>query len=50
MLMTLNPSPPPVLEPVAQGDSLPMTAETQFKSEFLQVMRDRGYIHQITHP
>jgi len=24
--------------------------EHAFKSQFLQVMRDRGYIHQITHP
>ncbi|WP_296453021.1 tyrosine--tRNA ligase [Phenylobacterium sp.] len=24
--------------------------ETAFKSEFLQVMQSRGYIHQITHP
>ncbi len=50
MPATLNPSPPDVLEPSAQGDSIPMTAEPQFKSTFLQLMRDRGYIHQITHP
>ena len=50
MLATLNPSPPDVLEPSAQGDSPPMTAAPKFKSTFLQTMQDRGYIHQITHP
>ena len=49
MLMTLNPS-PSVVEPTAQGVSQPMTAEPQFKSTFLQLMQERGYIHQITHP
>ncbi len=49
MLTTLNPS-PPVVEPAAQGDTAPMTAEPKFKSKFLQVMQERGYIHQITHP
>jgi len=50
MLTTLNPSPPDVLEPVAQGDSLPMTADKPFRSDFLRTLQDRGYIHQITHP
>lgn len=27
-----------------------MTAEPVFKSDFLRTLRDRGYIHQITHP
>ncbi len=50
MLMTLNPS-PPVLEPAAQGDTVPMTAaDKPFKSDFLRTMRERGFIHQITHP
>ncbi len=49
MLMTLNPSPPAVLEATAQGDPLPMT-DAAFKSEFLRTLRDRGFIHQITHP
>ena len=49
MLLTLNPS-PSVVEPTAQGVSPPMTAEPQFKSTFLQLMQERGYIHQITHP
>ena len=48
MLLTLNPSPPDVLEPVAQGDSTPMTADAAFKSDFLRTLRDRGYIHQTT--
>ena len=50
MLATLNPSPPAVLDPAPQGDSAPMTADAAFKSDFLRVLRDRGYIHQITHP
>jgi len=49
MLLTLNPS-PSVVEPTAQGASPQMTAEPQFKSTFLQLMQERGYIHQITHP
>jgi len=49
MLMTLNPSPPPVLEPVAQGVSPPMT-DAAFKSDFLRTLQERGFIHQITHP
>ena len=24
--------------------------DTAFKSDFLKTLRDRGYIHQITHP
>ena len=28
----------------------PQMTTPAFKSEFLRVMRDRGYIHQITHP
>jgi len=27
-----------------------MTAEPAFQSDFLRTLRDRGYIHQITHP
>jgi hypothetical protein len=51
MPATLNPSPPAVLDPIApQGDSAPMTADAAFKSDFLRTLRDRGYIHQITHP
>lgn len=50
MLATLNPSPPAVLDPAPQGDTSPMTADAAFKSDFLRTLRDRGYIHQITHP
>jgi tyrosyl-tRNA synthetase len=50
MPATLNPSPPAVLDPAPQGDSAPMTADAAFKSDFLRTLRDRGYIHQITHP
>ena len=40
-----------VLQPAAsQPESLPMSAEAPFKSEFLRTMQERGYIHQITHP
>jgi tyrosyl-tRNA synthetase len=43
-----------VLQPPTSpsGDPLqsPDMSDTAFKSSFLQVMRDRGYIHQITHP
>ncbi|HZZ32576.1 MAG TPA: tyrosine--tRNA ligase [Phenylobacterium sp.] len=28
----------------------PRMTDAAFKSEFLQVLRDRGYIHQVTHP
>ena len=31
-------------------ESVTMSAETPFKSEFLRTMEARGYIHQITHP
>lgn len=34
----------------AKPDPPPMTAEPAFKSDFLRTLRDRGYIHQITHP
>ena len=40
-----------VLEPLARPlESPPMPPEVPFKSAFLRTMRDRGYIHQITHP
>ncbi|MDB5475292.1 MAG: tyrosine--tRNA ligase [Phenylobacterium sp.] len=48
--MSLEIAGPAVLEPGHRSPEQPMTAETPFKSEFLQTMRDRGYIHQITHP
>ena len=39
-----------VLEPSTSiSESRPMSDQT-FKSEFLQTMQARGYIHQITHP
>ncbi|MBX3483553.1 MAG: tyrosine--tRNA ligase [Phenylobacterium sp.] len=40
----------PVLEAAAPDREIPRMPETAFKSEFLQVMQSRGYIHQITHP
>ncbi|MFZ5668020.1 MAG: tyrosine--tRNA ligase [Pseudomonadota bacterium] len=46
----MNPSPPAVLQPAAQGDPDPMPADAAFKSEFLRTLQARGFIHQITHP
>src|SRR6195952_2613513 len=47
--MSLDKSVASVLE---RPDSRPETAmsDPQFKSEFLKVMQERGYIHQVTHP
>jgi len=39
-----------VLEPGDRSPEIPQMSEPAFKSDFLQMMRDRGYIHQITHP
>ena len=39
-----------VLEPGHPRLESPRMPDQPFKSEFLKVMRDRGYIHQITHP
>jgi len=48
--MSLEIAAAPVLEPGhAIPESVPMS-DAPFKSEFLTTMRDRGYIHQITHP
>lgn len=50
----MNPSPQtasPVLDaPSAKSESRAMSAAASFKSEFLQTLQARGYIHQITHP
>ena len=50
----MNPSPQtasPVLDaPSAKSESRAMSAPASFKSEFLQTLQARGYIHQITHP
>lgn len=32
------------------SEDRPMSADQPFKSQFLQTMQERGYIHQITHP
>ena len=40
-----------MLEPsTSLSESRPMSADQAFKSQFLQTMQGRGYIHQITHP
>lgn len=48
--MSLEIADPAVLEPGHRSPEPTMTAEPKFKSEFLRTMRDRGYIHSITHP
>ncbi|HEV2532861.1 tyrosine--tRNA ligase [Phenylobacterium sp.] len=48
--MSLEIAGPAVLEPGHRSPEPTMTAEPKFKSEFLRTMRDRGYIHSITHP
>jgi tyrosyl-tRNA synthetase len=49
--MSLEYPAPPVLEraPATQENPPPMS-EPEFKSDFLRVLQERGYIHQITHP
>ena len=39
-----------VLEPDDQISENPQMSDAPFKSEFLQTMQARGFIHQITHP
>src|SRR5213079_2494542 len=39
-----------VLEPHRAPLDEPQMTEAAFKSEFLQTMQARGFIHQITHP
>ncbi len=44
-----------VLEPGLSANDRPVAvspkmSEPAFKSDFLRVLRDRGYIHQVTHP
>jgi len=50
----MKPSPhpaPPVLDGASSElESRAMSAPAAFKSEFLQTLQARGYIHQITHP
>jgi len=50
----MKPSPHPAAPVLDGATSLPesrsMSAPASFKSEFLQTLQARGYIHQITHP
>jgi tyrosyl-tRNA synthetase len=48
--MSLEIPDPAVLDARHRSLFEPQMSETEFKSEFLRTMRDRGYIHQITHP
>jgi tyrosyl-tRNA synthetase len=41
---------PPVLQARREESPESMTETADFKSSFLQTMRDRGFVHQITHP
>ena len=49
-LESLETSAPPVLEAADRNPETPQMSDAPFKSEFLQTMRARGYIHQISHP
>jgi tyrosyl-tRNA synthetase len=50
--MSLETLDAPMLEPgLSRSEFDPMSApDPSFKSEFLQTMQARGYIHQVTHP
>ena len=51
--MSLENSDARVLQRPAESqpsEDRPMSADQPFKSQFLQTMQERGYIHQITHP
>ena len=51
--MSLENSDARVLQRPAESqpsEDRPMSADQTFKSQFLQAMQERGYIHQITHP
>ena len=48
--MSLELTDAPVLEPGDRSPEIPPMSDQPFKSEFLQTMQARGFIHQITHP
>ena len=48
--MSLELTASPVLEPGDRSPEIPFMSDPSFKSEFLQVLQARGYIHQVTHP
>ncbi len=45
-----SPERPAPKSPAPELESRTMSAAASFKSEFLQTLQARGYIHQITHP
>ena len=47
---SLESSGPPVLEPGHRSSEIPQMSDAPFKSEFLQTMQARGYIHQMEQP
>jgi tyrosyl-tRNA synthetase len=48
--MSLETTAAAVLEPPGPSEEIPAMSDGPFKSEFLQTLQARGYIHQITHP
>jgi tyrosyl-tRNA synthetase len=48
--MSLEIDTPPVLEAGRSNPESPPMSDAPFKSELLQTMQARGYIHQISHP
>jgi len=48
--MSLELTDAPVLEPGDRSPEIPPMSDQPFKSEFLQTMQARGFLHQITHP
>jgi tyrosyl-tRNA synthetase len=48
--MSLELTDAPVLEPGDPFPEIPPMPDQPFKSEFLKVLQERGYIHQVTHP
>src|SRR5690349_6590181 len=39
-----------VLDAAHTSAEIPVMSEPAFKSDFLKVLQERGYIHQVTHP
>ena len=48
--MSLETLRPAMLRPGDRSPEIPRMTEAAFKSNFLQDLQNRGYIHQITHP
>jgi len=48
--MSLEIDAPLVLEAAGPAAENPLMSEPAFQSDFLKVLKERGYIHQVTHP